>query len=394
MPERIVLIVLDSAGVGELPDAVSYNDAGADTIGHIFDRAEKSFSLSNMAKLGLYKLLNRKDSLLCTDVVAGCYGKMMTKSPAKDTIAGHWEMSGIILKTPFPVYPKGFPKKIIEEFEKQIDAKIIGNCSTSGTEIIKRLGSEHQKTGCPIIYTSADSVFQIAVHEETFGLDRLHKVCEIARNILCGENAVGRVIARPFIGIDGSYRRTVNRKDYSLTPFEITVLDKIKNSGGDVIAIGKIEDIFNGKGITEAVHTEGNLNGMEITLDKVKRPFEKQTLIFTNLVDFDMLWGHRRDVSAYAEGLKNFDNFLPVLIEELKDDDILIITADHGCDPTYGLHTDHTREYVPLLLCGKKLKKNIDLGIRETLSDTAQTIADIFGLPAMQSGKSFKNLIF
>ncbi len=393
MPERIVLIVLDSTGVGELPDAVSYNDVGADTIGHIFDKAEKSFSLPNMAKLGLYKLLNRRDSLPCADIV-GCYGKMMTKSPAKDTMAGHWEMSGIILKTPFPVYPKGFPKKVIEEFEKQIGAKIIGNCSASGTEIINRLGSEHQKTGCPIIYTSADSVFQIAVHEETFGLDRLYKICETARNILCGENAVGRIIARPFIGTKDSYRRTANRRDYSLTPFEITVLDKIKKSGGDVIAIGKIEDIFNGKGITEAVHTEGNLNGMEITLDKVKRPFEKQTLIFTNLVDFDMLWGHRRDVSAYAEGLKDFDNFLPGLIEELKDDDMLIIMADHGCDPTYKLHTDHTREYVPLLLCGKKLKKNIDLGIRETLSDTAQTIADIFGLPAMKNGKSFKNLIF
>jgi phosphopentomutase len=393
MLERIILIVLDSAGVGELPDAVSYNDVGADTIGHIFDRIERSFSLPNMAKLGLYKLLGGRDFLPSADIV-GCYGKMMTKSPAKDTVVGHWEMSGIILTSPFPVYPKGFPKKIIEEFEKQTGVKIIGNCNASGTEIIKKLGSEHQKTGCPIIYTSADSVFQIAAHEETFGLDRLYKICENARNILCGENAVGRVIARPFIGTDGNYRRTANRRDYSLTPFGITVLDKIKNSGGGVIAIGKIEDIFNGKGITESVHTEENSNGMEITLDRVKRPFEKQTLIFANLVDFDMLWGHRRDVSAYAEGLKNFDNFLPVLIEELKDDDILVITADHGCDPTYELHTDHTREYVPLLLYGKKLKKNIDLGIRETLSDTAQTISDIFGLPDMKNGKSFKNLIF
>ncbi len=393
MLERIVLIVLDSAGVGELPDAVSYNDVGADTIGHIFDKTEKPFSLPNMAKLGLYKLLDGRDFLPCADIV-GCYGKMMTRSPAKDTIAGHWEMSGIILTPPFPVYPKGFPRKVIEEFEKQTGVKTIGNCSASGTEIIKRLGLEHQKTGCPIIYTSVDSVFQIAVHEETFGLDRLYKICEIARNILCGENAVGRIIARPFIGSDGNYRRTANRRDYSLTPFEITVLDKIKDSGGGVIAIGKIEDIFNGKGITEAVHTEGNLDGMKITLDKVKHPFEKQTLIFTNLVDFDMLWGHRRDVLAYAEGLKNFDNFLPVLIKELKDDDILIITADHGCDPTYELHADHTREYVPLLLYGKKLKKNIDLGIRETLSDTAQTIVDIFGLPNMKNGKSLKNLIF
>jgi phosphopentomutase len=394
MPERIVLIVLDSAGVGELPDAISYNDAGADTIGHIFDKSEKSFSLPNMAKLGLYKLLDRRDFLPCAEGIVGCYGKMMTKSPAKDTMAGHWEMSGIILTSPPPVYPKGFPKKIIEKFEKQIGVKIIGNCRASGTEIIKRFGSEHQKTGCPIIYTSADSVFQIAAHEETFGLDRLYKICEIARNIFCGKNTVGRIIARPFKGTDGNYRRTANRRDYSLTPFEITKLDKIKNSDGGVIAIGKIEDIFNGKGITEAVHTEGNLDGMKITLDKVKHPFEKQTLIFTNLVDFDMLWGHRRDVLAYAEGLKNFDNFLPVLIEELKDDDVLIITADHGCDPTYESHTDHTREYVPLLLYGKKLKKNVDLGIRETLSDIAQTVADIFGLPIMKNGKSLKNLIF
>jgi phosphopentomutase len=393
MPERIVLIVLDSAGVGELPDAVFYNDAGANTIGHIFDKAEKSFSLPNMAKLGLYKLLDGRDFLPRVDIV-GCYGKMMTKSSAKDTMAGHWEMAGIISTSPFPVYPKGFPKKIIEEFEKQAGVKIIGNCRASGTEIIKRLGSEHQKTGCPIIYTSADSVFQIAVHEETFGLDKLYKICKIARNILCGKNAVGRIIARPFIGSDGKYKRTANRRDYSLTPFEISILDKIKNSGGAVIAIGKIEDIFNGKGITEAVHTEGNLNGMEVTLDKVKHSFEKQTLIFTNLVDFDTLWGHRREVLAYAKELKIFDIFLPVLIKELKDDDILIITADHGCDPTHELHTDHTREYVPLLLYGKKLKKNIDLGIRETLSDNAQTIADIFGLPAMKNGKSFKNLIF
>jgi phosphopentomutase len=394
MLKRVVLIVLDSAGVGELPDAVSYNDAGADTIGHIFDKTEKFFSLPNMARLGLYKLLDgREDFLSCEDIV-GCYGKMMTRSLAKDTVAGHWEMSGIVLKIPFPVYSKGFPKKVIEEFEKQIGVKIIGNCSASGTEVIRRFGSEHQKTGCPIIYTSADSVFQIATHEETFGLDRLYKICEIARNILCGENAVGRIIARPFIGTDGNYRRTTNRRDYSLAPFEITVLDKIKNSGGGVIAIGKIEDIFNGKGITETVHTKGNLDGMEITLDKIKHSFEKQTLIFTNLVDFDMLWGHRRDVSAYAEGLKVFDNFLPVLIEKLRDDDVLIITADHGCDPTYKLHADHTREYVPLLLYGKKLKRNIDLGIRETLSDIAQTIADIFGLPAMKNGKSFKKFIF
>ncbi|MDR1926442.1 MAG: phosphopentomutase [Endomicrobium sp.] len=394
MPKRIILVVLDSGGIGELPDASIYNDKGANTVGHIFDSMGESFSLPNMAKLGLYKILNTKNHLPSIDVL-GCYGKMMMKSPAKDTIAGHWEMSGIVLEKPFPVYPNGFPKEIIEVFEKQIGTKVIGNCAASGTEIIKQFGDEHKKTGYPIVYTSVDSVFQIAVHEEIFGLNRLYKICQIARNLLQGGNAVGRVIARPFINMDGNYKRTTNRKDYSLNPFETTILDKIKDSGGDVIAIGKIEDIFNAKGITKAVHTKGNINGMNITLNEVKQSFvKKQTLIFTNLVDFDMLWGHRRDVKAYAKGLKDFDVFLPELIENFREDDILVITADHGCDPTYVFHTDHTREYVPLLMYGKTIKKNINLGVRETISDISQTSADIFELPAMKYGKSFKNLIF
>ncbi|MDR0978044.1 MAG: phosphopentomutase [Endomicrobium sp.] len=393
MVKRIILIVLDSVGIGELPDAAKYKDKGADTLGHIFDALGHSFSLPNLAKLGLYKLINTKNHLPEAEIV-GCYGKMMTKSPAKDTTAGHWEMSGIVLESPFPTYPHGFPKEIIDEFENMIGTKILGNCVASGTEIIKQFGAQHQITGYPIVYTSADSVFQIAAHEETFGLDKLYKICRTARKLMQGKNAVGRIIARPFLGTNGNYTRTVNRKDYSLSPFMPTILNEIENSGGEVTGIGKIEDIFNAYGITKAIHTNGNLNGMNVTLNEIDQCNTKIKLIFTNLVDFDMLWGHRRNVAAYADGLKNFDDFLPKLIGKLNDDDMLIITADHGCDPTYKFHTDHTREYVPLLVYGKKLKQNIELGIRESLSDIAQTMSDIFGIKKMKNGRSFKTLIF
>ncbi|MDR1433589.1 phosphopentomutase [Candidatus Endomicrobiellum devescovinae] len=392
MTKRIILIVLDSVGVGELPDAAAYNDKGANTLGHIFNALGDSFFLPNLAKLGLYKIINTKNRLPEVEVI-GCYGKMMAKSPAKDTTAGHWEMSGIILKKPFPVYPHGFPKEIIDNFEKLIGTKVLGNYVISGTEIIKQLGAQHQKTGYPIVYTSADSVFQIAAHEESFGLNRLYEICQIARDLMQGDNSVGRIIARPFVGTEGNYTRTTNRRDYSLAPPETTILDEIKNSQGEVIGVGKIEDIFNGRGITKAIHTKGNLNGMETTLNELNQSSKVQTLIFTNLVDFDMLWGHRRNIEAYANGLKDFDVFLPNFIKALKDDDILIITADHGCDPTYKLHTDHTREYVPLLVYGKKLKRNVDLGVRETLSDISQTVADIFGIPKMKNGDSFKGSI-
>jgi phosphopentomutase len=392
MTKRIILIVLDSVGVGELSDAVAYNDKGANTLGHIFNAMGDSFFLPNLAKLGLYKIINTKNRLPEVEAI-GCYGKMMTKSPAKDTTAGHWEMSGIILKKPFPVYPHGFPKEIIDNFEKLIGTKVLGNYVISGTEIIKQLGAQHQKTGYPIVYTSADSVFQIAAHEESFGLNRLYEICQIARDLMQGDNAVGRIIARPFVGTEGNYTRTTNRRDYSLAPPETTILDEIKNSKGEVVGVGKIEDIFNGRGITKSIHTKGNLNGMDTTLNEINQSSKVQTLIFTNLVDFDMLWGHRRNIEAYANGLKDFDVFLPNFIKALKDDDILIITADHGCDPTYKLHTDHTREYVPLLVYGKKLKRNIDLGVRETLSDISQTVADIFGIPKMKNGDSFKGSI-
>lgn len=390
--EKIVLIVLDSVGVGELPDAAEYGDKGANTIGHILDFMGEGFALPNLKKLGLYKILNRKPDISEREIT-GCYGKIATKSPAKDTTAGHWEMAGIVLNKPFPVYPNGFPKNLIEEFEKQTGTKILGNKAASGTEIIKELGKKHQETGFPIVYTSADSVFQIAAHEETFGLEKLYKICEIARKILTDDNAVGRVIARPFTGSEGNYQRTANRKDYSLSPVDMTILEEIKENGGDVIGIGKIEDIFNGQGITKAIHTTGNANGIEITLKEMSNNYHKPSLIFTNLVDFDMLWGHRRDVSAYAKALKEFDDKLPEIINKLNEKDVLIITADHGCDPTYKKHTDHTREYVPLLVYGKALKRNVDLGIRDSLSDISQTIANLFNLNKMKNGKSFKDLI-
>ena len=395
MIKRIILIVLDSAGVGALPDADRYGDEGADTIGHILDEMGSSFTLPNLGKLGLYKILNRKTDI-DDSMIAGCYGRMVTKSPAKDTTAGHWEMTGIVLDKPFPTYPQGFPKDLVEKFEELIGTKVLGNCTASGTEIIKRLGDEHCNSGCPIVYTSADSVFQIAAHEEIYGLEKLYDICEIARKMLEGKHGVGRVIARPFTGENGNYSRTANRKDYSLNPYETTVLDGIKKSNGEVVAIGKIEDIFNGKGITKAVHTKGNVEGMSVTVSEIKNSSaaDKKTLIFTNLVDFDMLWGHRRDINSYAKSLKEFDGFLPELTGMINDGDILIITADHGCDPSFVKHTDHTREYVPLLVYGHKLKKNVDLGTRDSLADIAQTIADIFELPQMKNGTSFKNLIF
>ena len=392
MPKRAILIVLDGVGAGALPDAHHYNDEGADTLGHIFEVIGKTFSLPNLEKLGLYKILNKQPPV-SDEEIDGCYAKMATKSPAKDTTAGHWEMAGIILDKPFPVYPDGFPKKLIAEYEDRIGLKVIGNKAASGTEIIKELGPEHVKTGFPIVYTSADSVFQVAAHEEVFGLEKLYKICGIAREMLAGENAVGRVIARPFIGSGGNYTRTENRKDYSLTPFYDTVLDEIKNSGGEVSAVGKIEDIFNKKGITRSVHPKGNVSGMQAALDEIKSPFDKNTLIFINLVDFDMLWGHRRNVNSYAKGLMDFDGFLPDILNNLQDDDLLIITADHGCDPAFKKHTDHTREYVPLLVYGKKMKKNVNLGIRESLADIAQTLAEFFGLKKMDNGKSFLKAI-
>jgi len=387
--DKTILIVLDSLGIGELPDSADYSDKGADTLGHIIKAMGRDYNLDNLSKLGLYNISNTSFQNNKKNVI-GCYGKMATKSPAKDTTAGHWELSGIVLDKPFPTYPNGFPKNLIEEFEKQIGIKVLGNCVASGTEIIQKLGLQHEQTGYPIVYTSADSVFQIACSEETFGLEKLYDICRKARNLLQGEHAVGRVIARPFIKKDGAYVRTTNRHDFSLTPAGTTVLDLFYNSGGQVISVGKIYDIFAGKSISKAYKTKSNIEGIEKTIELIKQPSEKNTFIFTNLVDFDMLWGHRRNIEAYAKGIKYFDDKLPEIINTLNKNDILIITADHGCDPSYTKHTDHTREYVPLLIYGKQLKNNVDLGIRSSLSDVGQTIADIFNLSKLKNGTSFK----
>ncbi len=395
---RIILVVLDSVGAGALPDACKYGDVGTNTLKHIFESMGKDFVLPNLGKLGLYSIVPSPFGYIPQNI-AGAFGKMATMSPAKDTTAGHWELSGIILDRPFPTYPNGFPKDLIKIFENKIGTKILGNCVASGTEIIKQLGDEHYKTGYPIVYTSADSVFQIAASqdENIFGLDKLYNACTIARQLLTGEHAVGRVIARPFIKkSDGTFERTTNRKDYSLTPLHETILDKIVNSDGIVTAIGKIKDIFNNKGISSAYHTTGNIDGIQKTIECIvnKSYNNKRQLVFTNLVDFDMLWGHRRNVEAYAAGLKYFDDKLPEIISAMSDGDLLIITADHGCDPTYTAHTDHTREYVPLMIYAKNIKQNINLGIRKTLSDVAQTIADIFELNPMQNGTSFKSNLY
>jgi len=387
---KIILIVLDSLGVGELPDSSLYNDKEADTFGHIIKSMGAGYNLENLAKLGIYNITQTSFQQNLQNVI-GCYGKMTTKSPAKDTTAGHWELSGIVLNKAFPTYPNGFPKNLIEEFEKQIGTKVLGNCVASGTEIIQRLGAQHEQTGYPIVYTSADSVFQIACSEQTFGLEKLYDICRIARKLLKGEHAVGRVIARPFIKKDGVYTRTTNRHDFSLTPIDTTVLDLIYNSGGNVLSVGKIYDIFAGKSISKSFKTKSNEEGIEKTIELIKQPSKEKTFIFTNLVDFDMLWGHRRNIEAYAQGIKYFDSKLPEIINELNQNDILMITADHGCDPSYTKHTDHTREYVPLLVYGKQLKNNVNLGVRNSLSDVGQTIADIFSLPNLQNGISFKN---
>ncbi len=391
MFERVIIIVLDSVGIGAMPDAEKFGDGDADTLRHIFRSAGPEYRLPNMARLGLYDIL-RIPGCERQGPAEGSFGIMASLSPAKDTTAGHWELAGVTLEKPFPVFPGGFPVALMEAFEARVGTRTLGNVAASGTEIIARLGDEHCRTGYPIVYTSADSVFQIAAHEQIFGLERLYAACRAARELLAGEYAVGRVIARPFTGASGAYARTANRRDFSLSPFGPTILDRIKDAGGVVDAVGKIEDIFNARGITRAIHTRDNNEGMRTTRDLISTPpaeHEKRTLIFTNLVDFDMMWGHRRDVASYAAGLREFDAFLPSLVGGLMDNDLLMITADHGCDPTYSGHTDHTREYVPLLVCGKNVRKGVDLGVRATFADVAQTVAEAMALEPMPNGTSF-----
>ncbi len=383
MINRAVLIVLDSVGVGELPDAAEYGDVGSNTVKNIYKTIE-NFSLPNLEKMGLLNI-NGFEDIKKSEEYTGTVAKCNEKSKGKDTTTGHWEISGLILDKPFPTYPNGFPENFMKKFEERVGRKTIGNYAASGTEIIKVLGKEHVDTGNLIVYTSADSVFQIAAHEEVVPLEELYEICAAAREMLQGEHGVGRVIARPFTGTEGNYTRTSNRKDFSLIPPKDTLLDYVSKSGLDVYAIGKIEDIFVNKGITRSNHTHSNEEGIEATLDALKEDFKG--LIFTNLVDFDMVYGHRNNVQGYADALKYFDDKLPEIVAGLKDGDVLIITADHGCDPTTE-STDHSREYIPLIVYGKRIKGNNNLGVLDTYASIGKTILDMFKIENDIAGES------
>ena len=381
--KRAIIIVLDSVGIRELPDADKYGDKGSNTLMHVKE-ALPALNLKNMCNLGL-GLIDGDNVYEKVNNPKGIYGKMAEHSAGKDTTTGHWEISGIWIDKPFPTYPKGFPKEIIEEFESKIDRKVLGNCVASGTVIIQELGDEHMKTGYPIVYTSADSVFQIACHEDIIPIEEQYRYCEIAREILQGDNGVGRVIARPFIGSNGHYTRTERRKDFSLPPIAPTLLDYVSDAGLTVSAVGKIEDIFCNRGITQSVHTHTNAEGIEQTIKYIENA--PDGLIFTNLVDTDMLYGHRNDVEGFGKSLQYFDDNLPRIINAMSDDDILFITADHGCDPTTP-STDHSREYVFLLGYGKNIKPH-NIGIRRTYADLAKTIADYFNIENDLHGEKF-----
>lgn len=381
---RAIIIVLDSLGVGELPDAANYGDAGSNTLAHIASSVG-GINLPNLERFGLGNIIDVEGMIPAMNPVA-CYGKMAERSVGKDTTTGHWELAGIITNRPFPLYPNGFPPDVIVPFEQEINRQTLGNIPASGTEIIEQLGEEHLKTGKPIVYTSADSVFQIAAHEDIVPIDELYRWCRIARDILTGTYAVARVIARPFIGEPCSFTRTPRRRDFSVPPPEDTLLDAVSKSGGEVVAIGKIEDIFAGRGVTRAIHAAGNAEVTEETIRAIES--RTGTLIFSNLVDFDMRYGHRNDPNGYAAALEAFDLEIPRLITALEPGDLLIITADHGCDPTTA-GTDHSREYVPLIVLGPELNIGVNLGIRQSFCDVAATVAEALRLPPMKCGESF-----
>lgn len=377
---RVLWIVLDSVGIGAMPDAASYGDEGSDTLGNIARR--RKLLLPNLLRMGLGNI-TRLEGLPAVTAPEGEYGKCALASPGKDTTTGHWEMAGIILEKPFPVYPDGFPPEILEPFEKQIQRGILGNKAASGTEIIAELGEEHVRTGKPIVYTSADSVFQVAAHEDVIPLEQLYRICEVAREILGGPNEVGRVIARPFTGVAGHFFRTANRKDFAVPPPEGMLLDQLAAREVPVYAIGKISDIFLGRGISRSVKTKDNMDGMKKTVAALRE--QADGLVFVNLVDFDQLYGHRNDVEGYAAALEAVDQWLPSI--PLCQDDLLILNADHGCDPTTP-STDHSREYTPLLVYGDHVEKGLNLGTRSTLADVGQTVAANFGAAIME-GESF-----
>lgn len=381
--KRAIVIVLDSLGIGALEDAKEYGDENANTLGSIVK--SQGINIPNLVKLGLGHI-EGIDYLEKSNNPLGAFGRASELSKGKDTTAGHWEMMGLPVQVPFNTFPEGFPKEFIAEFEERIGRKTMGNYPASGTEIIKDLGEEHIATGDIIVYTSADSVFQIAAHEEVVPLEELYKICEIAREMLVDDLQVARVIARPFIGEKGNYTRTENRRDFSISPFEDTALDHIKNDGKVVYAVGKIEDIFNKQGITKAVHTKDNMDGVDKTIEAMKESFNG--LLFTNLVDFDAQFGHRRNSLGYKEAIEEFDAKLPEILDHLREEDILIITADHGNDP--GHHgTDHTREYVPILVVGENVKENVDLKTRESFADIGASICEYLSVGPTKYGKSF-----
>lgn len=379
---RVIVLVLDSAGIGYLPDAAEFGDEGANTLKHTAESVN-GLNVPHMQKMGLGNIAPIPGVEPANEPTAA-YGKMKEASRSKDTMAGHWEMMGLIVDKPFPVFPEGFPQEILDEFYKATGVKaVLGNKAASGTEIIQELGDEHLLTGYPILYTSADSVFQIAAHEAVIPLDALYRMCEQSRGV-CDAHHIGRVIARPFVGESDNYTRTANRKDYPMDPSGPTALDVLKEKDFPVMGIGKIEDIFAGKGITRAVHTRNNHHGMECLTAELE--ITQNGLIFVNLVDFDMLYGHRNNAEGYAQALEAFDEELGRLLPLLKEDDLLIISADHGCDPTYP-GTDHTREYVPILAQSKHLEAR-DLGVRETFADIGATILKLFGLSNPFAGQS------
>jgi phosphopentomutase len=382
---RICLLILDACGVGELPDADKYGDIGSNTFGNIA-KYMGGLKMPNMEALGLGNIIPI-EGVPPSEKPKAYYGKMAEKSAGKDSTTGHWELAGIISHKPFPVYPDGFSDELIKKFNMLTGRGVLGNKPASGTEIIVELGEKHLRTGDLIVYTSADSVFQVAAHTDIVPLEDLYRYCRLARDMLTGEHAVSRVIARPFVGKPGEFKRTPDRKDFSLAPPEETLLDKLKAAGYDVITAGKVDDLFAGKGMTQSYHTKSNAEGIETIVKLLSIKFNG--LLFTNLVDFDMLWGHRNNVEAFAEGLEFFDSKFPSIISEIGDGDLLLVTADHGCDPTTP-STDHSREYVPILAYSPSMKgPGRSLGVRNSFADVASTIAELFYVEKFDSGESF-----
>ena len=385
--QRVYLIVLDSFGIGHAPDAADIGDEGANTLYTITH--SKEYDTPNMRKLGL-SCIDGVDYLEKSDNIVGSYGRMQEASKGKDTTIGHWEIAGIVSENALPTYPNGFPKEVLDEFSKRTGREVLCNKPYSGTDVIRDYGEEHVRTGKLIVYTSADSVFQIAAHEDIVPVEKLYKYCEIAREILVGEHGVGRVIARPFVGEAPNFQRTTNRHDFSLLPPRDTMLDVLQKEGYDTYGVGKIYDIFAGKGIAHTQRIQGNVDGMEKTIQLQDKDFNG--LCFVNLVDFDMLYGHRNDIEGYAKAATVFDKQLGTFMERMQPQDILMITADHGCDPGFK-GTDHSRECVPFLAYGEQVKKGVNMGTRKTFSDIAATILDIFGIDSRLDGTSFKDEI-